>query len=78
MPIRRRRPPVLTCPECKPGFDFINRKDGGCPRCGVKLFLVREYLTDEDGYLWLPKRGWVKVRDWVRESRPQQHPSGHL
>jgi ribosomal protein L37AE/L43A len=52
---------VYQCPAC--GAHRVNRKRGGCPACGVRLYFAGEWIDPvEGGWLWIKReQRWIDV-----------------
>jgi hypothetical protein len=46
---------VTVCPECR--AIFVNRKRGGCPKCGIRLAHEGEFFTEDEYFV--DKKGFT-------------------
>jgi hypothetical protein len=60
-----------TCPRC--GHSFFIRLERGCPKCKVKLYLLYEFILDEESFVWNPDtREWKFFPDLKYEQSKDQ------
>lgn len=57
---------LYCCPACH--YGFVNRRDGCCPHCSIRLYHNGEGIPSHDrsGYLLWSGGRWMLVTEWLR------------